>query len=327
MKRQINKILVLVFLSNTLLSQSVDTNHIKYFKDRFVLYSDFGFTSAPFELKHSFSEEISTLSYKHNIRPNIGLGFSYKWLALRLSVPIIDNIRNVSKYGVTDNFNLGLRFTIKKFFCDLDFKRTTGYWLKNGINIDTTLDIDYPHLIFDELKALNFSASAWYFKNNNFNMIAFYGQKAHFKKPVHTWSVKGTMNFFGIGNEGSLIIPYQLVPDSSSRIGGVTYSAYDIGFIPGYAYGNRIKNWQFSALLGFGAVLQSKFYTTSYFTRGFLGIAPRYDFRMSFGYSNDNFFVFLVTELDNKSIQFTDLIYRQYYYSLRLKCGYRFKKK
>ena len=115
MRRQINKILVFVFLSNTLLSQSVDTNHIEYFKDRFVLYSDFGFTSAPFELKHSFSEDISTLNYKHNIRPNIGLGFSYKWLALRLSVPLIDNIRNVSKYGATDNFNLGLRFTIKKF--------------------------------------------------------------------------------------------------------------------------------------------------------------------------------------------------------------------
>ena len=135
------------------------------------------------------------------------------------------------------------------------------------------------------------------------------------------------MNLFGVGNQGSLIIPHQLVLDSTSKIGGVTYSAYDIGLIPGYAYANRIKNWQFSALLGFGAVVQSKFYTTSFITRGFLGLAPRYDFRMSLGYSSPSFFMFIVTELDNKSIHFADLIYRQYYYSIRLTAGYRFRKK
>ncbi|MDG1842375.1 MAG: hypothetical protein P8I93_08515 [Crocinitomicaceae bacterium] len=326
MKNLRNSLFVFFFSVNLFWSQHLDTNYIETFKDKLVLYADLGFSSAPFQLKHTFENGVGELNFKNNIRPNLGLGFSYKWLALRLSFPIVNNLMDVSRYGNTAYLNFGLNFSVKKFFFDIDFKGARGYWLKNDFENDFIVN-DGENLIFNNLRAINFSASSWYFKNKNFNMNAFYGKKAHYKKQVHTWSIKGTMNFFGVGNNGNLIILDELVTDATSKLGGVTFSAYDIGVIPGYAYANRIKNWQFSALLGFGAVVQSKFYTTKYNTRGFLGIAPRYDFRMSLGYSSPSFFMFFVTELDNKSIQFTDLVYRQYYYSLRLTGGYRFRKK
>lgn len=327
MRNLASKLIVCVFFINTNFAQKVDTNFIESFKENFVLYADLGYSAAPFQLKHSFENSINELNYKNNIRPSLGLGFSYKWLALRLSFPIVNNLMRVSKYGSTSYADLGVRFSIKKFFFDIDLKATRGYWLKNDYDSDTFQIHNNSHLIYNDLNAVNISVSSWYFKNKNFNMNAFYGKKAHYKKQVHTWSIKGTMNLFGIGNQGNVIIPHQLVLDSTSKFGAVTFSAYDIGIIPGYAYANRIKNWQFSALFGFGAVVQSKFYTTKYNTRGFLGIAPRYDFRMSVGYSSPAFFMFFVTELDNKSIQFTNLIYRQYYYSIRLTGGYRFRKK
>ncbi len=326
MKNLRNSLFVFFFSFNFFWSQHLDTNYIETFKENLVLYADLGFSSAPFQLKHNFENGVGELNFKNNIRPNLGLGFSYKWLALRLSFPIVNNLMDVSRYGNTTYLNFGLNFSVKKFFFDFDLKGARGYWLKNDFENQFTVN-DGENLIFNNLRAINFSASSWYFKNKDFNMNAFYGKKAHYKKQVHTWSVKGTMNFFGVGNNGNLIILDELVSDATSKLGGVTFSAYDIGLIPGYAYANRINNWQFSALLGFGAVVQSKFYTTKYNTRGFLGIAPRYDFRMSIGYSSPSFFMFFVTELDNKSIQFTDLIYRQYYYSLRLTGGYRFRKK
>jgi hypothetical protein len=58
-----------------------------------------------------------------------------------------------------------------------------------------------------------------------------------------------------------------------------------------------------------------------------LGLAPRYDVRLIFGHSKPTYFIFLVTDFDNKSIRFSDLIVRQYFYSVKLVGGYRFPTK
>jgi hypothetical protein len=97
--------------------------------------------------------------------------------------------------------------------------------------------------------------------------------------------------------------------------------------IPGYAYVNKIKNWQFSGNFGLGAVLQSKFYEVNGTTRSFAGLAPRYDVRLVGGYNVDTYYVMLVTDFDNKSISFNDLTYRQWYYSVRITGGIRLDRK
>ena len=64
-----------------------------------------------------------------------------------------------------------------------------------------------------------------------------------------------------MGNNGKGIIPPFLVDNSNAKTEASIYSAIDFGIIPGYAYVTRFKNWQISGWLGFGAVVQSKFYT------------------------------------------------------------------
>ena len=59
-------------------------------------------------------------------------------------------------------------------------------------------------------------------------------------------------------------------------------------------------------------------------TNGYLGLAPRYDIRFITGYSNADYFIYFVTDFDNKSIRFNDLVDKQYYYSLKLVGGIRF---
>ena len=36
------------------------------------------------------------------------------------------------------------------------------------------------------------------------------------------------------------------------------------------------------------------------------------------GYSKPEYFIFLVTDFDNKSVLFSDLVVRQYFYSIKL---------
>jgi hypothetical protein len=45
------------------------------------------------------------------------------------------------------------------------------------------------------------------------------------------------------------------------------------------------------------------------------------------GYTVPNYFLFLITDFDNKSIRFTDFVYRQSFYSIRLVGGIRFNTK
>ena len=140
--------------------------------------------------------------------------------------------------------------------------------------------------------------------------------------PIQT--VKGTFNVFGINNNGQGILPQQLQDPNNSKTSASAFSSLDFGAVPGYAYANRIKNWQFSGWIGLGAVVQAKVYTFQNNTNGYLGLAPRYDIRFITGYSNADYFIYFVTDFDNKSIRFNDLVYRQYYYSLKLVGGIRF---
>jgi hypothetical protein len=62
-------------------------------------------------------------------------------------------------------------------------------------------------------------------------------------------------------------------------------------------------------------------------SRSFTGLQPRYDIRFIGGYSVPKYFVFLVTDFDNKSIKFNTLTYNQTIYTLRLVGGIRLEPK
>ena len=88
-----------------------------------------------------------------------------------------------------------------------------------------------------------------------------------------------------------------------------------------------MNNWQFAVFGGLGGVIQSKFYTNGDVTRSFLGIAPRLDFRLLGGFSKPEYFVFLTTDFDIKSIQIQELKYNQNFYTVKLVAGIRIRTK
>ena len=306
------------------LSQSDSSSKIADFRKNVVVYSDLGFTSAPFTISYPFTNEINKLTYKNNFKTFLGLGVAYKWFSLRIGFPILSSFRPIEKFGETKQFNFGFDYSLFKTFCDIDFTYLEGYSLQNANRWDASKK---PNDIQSNLVSFNLAINGWYFHNKDFKMNALLGKRAHYTQEVKTWYLKGTVNLFGLDNKGNSLIPPQLIDPSNSKTSLMKAQSFDFGIIPGYAYVNRIKNWQFSGWFGFGPVIQSKFYSYSGNTRGFLGLAPRYDFRIMGGYSRPEYFIFLVTDFDNKSIRFSDLIIRQYFYSIKLVGGYRFRVK
>ena len=158
-------------------------------------------------------------------------------------------------------------------------------------------------------------------------MAAVFGKVGHYKKPEGTWYVKGTLNFFGVRNEGQSLTPSELIDTTQSKSYANNISALDLGAVPGYAYVGRINNWQFSAFGGIGAVVQSKIYQFGGTTRGVLGLAPRLDLRFIAGYSKPDYFFWIVSDFDIKSIRFREMRYNQIFYQLKVVGGIRLKEK
>jgi hypothetical protein len=317
-----------LFLISTInLSAQDGPSPIENFKDKKVFYTDLGFNASPFRIKYPYTEETDVLKFKNNFKTIMGLGFAYKWFHLRIAFPVFGFVKPVNRWGESQQFQLGFNFSLKKLFFDVDFKTVRGYALQNYGDLDFSFNNSITnHRITESLGVTNLSFNAWYFHNKAFKMSALRGKQAHYKEAVQTWYLKSTLNGFGVDNDGKGLIPPFLIDNTSSKTEASTYSAIDLGVIPGYAYVTRYNHWQISGWLGLGAVIQSKFYTQNNTTRGFIGLAPRYDIRFIGGYTNDHYFVFLDTEFDNKSVAFNELKYRQYFYSIRISAGVRFGK-
>lgn len=309
------------------INKNGDTLPYTLFKDKIVLYSDIGFSTAPFSFKYDFNSKVDKLKYRNNIGAILGFGISYKWFALRFGVALPGSIKSVGKNGSTNYYALGVDFSIRKTFYDIDIRSCQGYAIKNANKWNDSLDQLNPHEIRSDVNVVNFSINGWYFHNRNFKMTALRGITGHYEKPVKTWYLKTTFNVFGVGTENESLVPLSLIDPLKTKTASNFFSSLDIGLIPGYAYVNRINNWQFSVLGGLGAVLQAKFYSGKVINRGFLGLAPRFDFRVMGGYTVPNYFVFLVTDFDTKSIRFSDFVYRQSFYSIRIVGGIRFNTK
>jgi hypothetical protein len=323
LKALVNSLFILLFYSVTLAQDSIE--YVEEFRDSKILYADIGMSSAPFSIRNDFPNSINKIAYKNNFRPILGLGFAYKWLSIRVSFPVLGNMRKQVDFGETKQFNIGFDYTYKKVYLDAEFKGLTGFSIQDAAQWDNSLSTAHPNAVKPELGSFNFSLNSWYFNSVHFKMNALQGRRAHFTNKVTTWYVKGTFSVFGVGHLGESIVPIPMQSTTNSKTKAQQLSAMDVGFIPGYAYANRIKNWQISGWFGVGAVVQGKFYTLpGGITKGFLGLAPRYDFRLIVGYSSKDYFLFLSSEIDNKTIRFNDFVYRQNYYSLKLVGGYRF---
>lgn len=317
----------LIFLFSILLtlpvfSQENDSLPYEFFKERVVLLADIGFNSAPFNIQDNYQQGVKKVKYKNNIKPAVGIGLNYKWFGIRVGFTLPLNVLDEKKYGDTRYFDLALKANIKQTFCSIDLRSYNGYAIKDAYKFNDTLSSDLPNAVMPFTRSASLSANVWYFRDKNFKMQAFQGRSAHFKGESKTWYFKGTLNFFGVSNDFGTIIPTEL-SDSIDRKNARGIGAIDLGFIPGYAYGNRINNWQFGLFAGLGGVVQSKYYQKDGITRSFLGLAPRLDFKISGGYSKPNYFVLLSSDFDIKSLKIQEMSYNQTYYNIKLMAGIR----
>lgn len=312
-------------------SQVTDSLPYNSYRDKIVWYSDLGFKAAPFTIRNDFPNGLKKLSYKHNINPILGFGVHYKWFGLRLGIGLPVQIKSVKKYGRSNYTDLGVKFTIKKTFWDIDAKFYEGFAIKDAYKWNDTLSKLNPNDLRQNTRTTSFAINSWYFKSKNYKMQSVMGIAGDFKESIGTWYFKSNFSVFGVGNKGdsisNSIIPFELTDSTDLKSRFSTAYAIDLGFVPGYAYTYRNGYWQVSAFGGLGAALQAKAWSVKQLTRAYIGLAPRLDIRLVAGYSKPKYFFTLITEFDIKSIKYLEMKYQQTYYSIQFMAGIRLDKK
>lgn len=325
MMKVIISILFLFILSGYTSAQN-DSLAYAMHKNRLVVHTSLSIRDAPFSFKDNFGS-FDKLSYRANLNVIQGIGVAYKWFAININYKLPGYIRNTEKYGQTKYFDLGLQFSLKKWYFRVDFHDYIGYGIKKASVISKDLPLTSSgYYLNDKIQSASFGINAYHFFNNDLNMKAAVGIVGRYTKSVHGFYLKLTTNIHGVSTSNRLM-PYQFFNTNSSIHSAKSISAFDFGAIPGYAYLNNINGWQFGAFAGLGGVIQAKVYTYGVTQRGFLGISPRIDLKLQAGYNVENWFLMLTSSFDQKNIRFKGFGYNQLYYYLRLTYGYRFNKK
>jgi|SRR5690554_2697178 len=317
-------ILINLFLFGFSYSQNDSLGYTMH-KNRLVIHTSISIRDAPFSFKDKFGE-FDKLNYRANLNVIHGFGVAYKWFALNINYKLPGYVRNTEKYGKTKYFDLGLQFSLKKWYFRVDFHDYIGYGIKKASVISDTLPITSSgYYLNDKIQSASFGINAYRFFSEDLNMKAAVGIVGRYTKPVHGFYLRLTTNLHGISTSNKLI-PHEYFTTTSSIHSANSISAFDFGAIPGYAYLNNIKGWQFGAFAGIGSVIQAKVYAFDGTQRGFLGISPRVDLKLQAGYNVEDWFLMLTSSFDQKNIRFNDFRYSQLYYYLKLTYGYRFGK-
>lgn len=307
-------------------SDTIATDKYVIFRNHLVLYADFGTVSSPFFIR--FKDTLGnphTLNYRMNHGLLMGIGGSYKSLMLRLGFMLVNNLENKSKYGKTNYLGIHFAFPIKNTFTELSLIYYGGYAL---INADKKIP-EYPNktIIYPKISTINISASTYYFFNRNFSFNPVLGRSGNYKSKVTSWYLKGIFGYNDVNDKESSIIPEYFHKIVTNRVKASRIGAVEFAVIPGFAYVNRYKNWQFSGVAGIGVSIQQKYYHLTNHTRNSMGLAPRVDMKINLGYNPEDWFVMLNAELSYKQIRFYNLLYSNPIVGIKLTGGYRFKLK
>jgi len=320
----LNTVVLCLFISIFSFSQD---NRLPYtmYTDKMVLHTSLSIKNAPFKLQDNFGD-FDELNFRPNLNLVQGFGLAYKWFALEISYKLPGHLRNTERFGKTKYFDIGFQFSHKTWDFSLNFIDYKGFGIKNASVISNNLPLSPSEYYLNQgIRSTSFGINAYKFFNPYLRMEPAVGMVGRYTAPVHGAYLRLTTNIHGISaNNG--IIPHQYLNTTSSIHKANSISAFDFGAIPGYAYINNVEGWQFGAFAGLGMVIQSKFYNFGNTNRGFLGLAPRLDFKLQAGYNVENWFLMLTSEFDQKSIRFKEFRYNQTYYNLRLTFGNRFIK-
>jgi hypothetical protein len=188
------------------------------------------------------------LYYNSKATSSFGLGLSYKWIGLSLSVRTNNSHNNNSKL-----FNLQTQFYLRKFTINFYSALYKGYYLDNTIHMING-SITNQYYLRDDITNYTFGIDSYYiFNSGRYSNRATFSQNEWQKKTAGSFLVGGSVLYNKIDADSSIVpsqIKYPKFLDSTMY---QTSKYMGIGGSFGYTFAFVVeKHWFFDAniLLG-----------------------------------------------------------------------------
>jgi hypothetical protein len=293
-----------------------DSTAYRLYKDEVTVYSMTGYNATNFALSPQFG---SFKRQRFVLNPPLLLGFgaAYKGVDLLLSFRTPYLLYPASDYGKSDYFDFKLKVPYKKIQWALRIQQYHGFSLVSGQEEWTSVPIIYP-----DLTTFSINLDARYFFREAFNYSAALGFSGEYLSDFLTPYIYAYSGGSRLKNREGTLLPETLHDPAFSislmdRLGCV-----ELGASPGLAGVKRHQAWQGLMLLGFGPLMQVKWYETPQNQRGFFGLSSRTDLLLSVGYHKSRWFLQVMTEFQFRRINFNQIKTQQYYYDFRIYAGY-----
>jgi len=318
---------ILAILSVLFLNGSVspaDSLPYVHYKDNITVYSITGFNATNVSIKPKYLD-FGRERYFLNPPLLLGFGVSYKGIDLGITRRMGAHLVSENKFGKSDYFDFKFRFPIKRIYFAFRAQHYREFSLLNH---------DYPeevapnkHLVLPDFSTLSINLDARYFLKKDFSYRAAMGFSGHYNEDFFTPYVYSYFGVSAVARDSMTLLPTYAVNEIADVSKSNSVGCFEFGAIPGVAYVKRYEKWQGALLLGWGPLVQIKWYETQDQSRPFFGLSSRTDLQMSFGYHQERWFLQVMSEFQFRRINFPQMSVQQYYYDLRIFFGYLIKVK
>jgi len=287
-----------------------------------VWYTDADISLSPVTIHYPFRSDISKIQLTHNTRVMGGFGMALNWFALRLAATMFQSFRSTELYGEPKTIDLSVQFSFKKTYNQINYKRYSGYVLKNSFLWNPEQPLFQFHDLSQDIHVDNINFKNWWFRDENFHMNAFIGNRGMYNKELLSWFFSNRIDYYRLYNKNGPLVPEPLQDIDNSKTKANQFTSFEIGMIPGIVYVNKWKNWQYGIMFATGPCLQLKSYTLEH-TRTLVGFTAPYDLKLVLGYNTPRFFAMFHFGIDNKTIRFSAFRYNQNVTQFKLVIGFR----
>ena len=298
-----------------------DTNYIENYNSqlalRFVLPKRFD----QFTLKNTLSNK--KYVYKANEHYGIGIGITYKWLAVDLSLNPDFTQRNTEKFGETKEFNLKGSAYLKRHVIDTYLRWYKGYYVSNAEDVISDWEPGTPYPLRPDLSTLSWGFNYTIpFNWKRYSPRVIFVLDGELKKSAGSFMAVSSIYFYHSRADSS-IVDNSFSPEAQIN----SFNVLMLGQLFGYSYTFVYKKFYASASIlpgityAIGSIYSEAGSYNPRFTANF-----KMMIRAGIGYNSDRWYTGIYLIADNNQIALpNDLALSNSIGEFRVFVGYRIK--
>jgi hypothetical protein len=294
--------------------------YIERFPDHFFIWPLIKGRTTQFEIRQ-VSNKGDRLTFKPNNTAGLGFGVYIFEVGVELTFAVPINAERESLFGKTKATDLQLNLLGKSWGLDLFYQNYKGFYVDDP-NGKIVSGASYPQR--PDLRTNNFGINGIYFFNKRFSLRSAYNFSERQRKSAGSFSLTGTLNFFGVEGDSSLYSKkYEPVFGAGTAFSQMDMNTFSVS--PGYSYTLVVKNFFINASLSLGPAYHWVNYQVGGKELSASSLNSFFEARAGIGYNGKRFFCGVNFVNQTRTIKFETIQFANSSTTFKLLFGYRFK--